>query len=649
MDRLELARTIEARLEADPDLAKTLVQKPRLTIEPHRHASQRGLQALEALRKLGAGLDANIALHRTIGEGGMGIVHLGTQATLGRHVAVKTLRDDTKDLDATLRILREAWVTGALEHPNVVPVYDVGVDAGGSPIIIMKRIEGRSWSELMRAPDDIKARFSSTDPLEWNLRILENVCNAVQFAHSKNILHRDLKPENVMIGGFGEVYLLDWGIAVSLVEDPSGRLPPLSQATDVAGTPCYMAPEMLAGDPDLLGVRTDVYLLGAIFYEIFAGAPPHEGDNVQAMIASVVLSEPKFPAHFPQEARAICSRAMSRDPQDRYEDVQAMRDAIAAYLRHRGSRKLAWDAKQSLNRMLDVLKSEPPGEERTLAVFNLLGECRFGYRSALSAWPDNDNARAGLDRALLAVVDHELTEGDAHAAAALLREVSAPPADVQARVESAVRGRAEQDERLKRMEQDLDPNVGGRTRTFVGTLFGIAWTFVPLVGWLMQLQGRPASHLPTIGFSAGFLLGGIVLYRWARESLSKTMLNRRVSATLAVHLVAQMVLGAGELAMGITPQQGLINLMFAWGLTQALLAVWVERWFAAPAIVCALSFVTASFVPSLSYPLMSLDNLILTIVLVRVWFPKQDVARIMERRAELRQRARRWLVEGGSP
>jgi hypothetical protein len=337
---------------------------------------------------------------------------------------------------------------------------------------------------------------------------------------------------------------------------------------------------------------------------------------------------------------------MSRDPQDRYATVQELRAAIESYLRHRGSRKLAWDAKQSLNRMLAVLQSEPPGEERTLAVFNLLGECRFGYRSALSAWPENDNARAGLDRALLAVVEHELTEGDAHAAAALLREVSAPPPNIQSRVEAAVRARAEQDERLKRMEQDLDPNVGGRTRTFVGTIFGLTWTFVPLVGWVMQLQGKPLSHIPTIGFSAGFLLGGLGLYRWARESLSKTMLNRRVSATLAVHLVAQMILGLGEWAIGVTPQQGLVNLMFAWGLTQALLAVWVERWFAAPAAVCAITFVIASFVPAASYPLMSLDNLVLTVVLVRVWFPKQDVARIKERRAELRQRARRWLIEG---
>jgi serine/threonine protein kinase len=268
VDDPSLAQTLQARLEAEPDLARTMVDRPGATIEPSRSPSSGAMAALEALRKLGATLGGRIDLHETLGEGGMGIVHLGTQATLGRHVAVKTLRKGAGGDDAVLRILREAWVTGTLEHPNVVPVHDVGVDADGAPVIVMKRIEGRSWSALMHDPAEIARRFGATDALEWNLRTLASVCNAVHFAHSRGILHRDLKPENVMIGEFGEVYVLDWGIAVSLKDDPSGRLPPVSQAKEIAGTPHYMAPEMLLGDPKLLSPRTDVYQLGAIFYEV---------------------------------------------------------------------------------------------------------------------------------------------------------------------------------------------------------------------------------------------------------------------------------------------------------------------------------------------------------------------------------------------
>jgi serine/threonine-protein kinase len=647
---LELARTIEARIvdmSGDVDVARTLVNSPRSTIEPHRHASSGGKHALEALRALGASLEGKLSIHETLGEGGMGVVHLATQATLGRHVALKTLRAGAGDIDATLRILREAWVTGALEHPNVVPVYDVGVDASGSPVIVMKRIEGRDWGDLMHEPDEIMRRFSASDRLDWNIKILASVCNAVHFAHSRGILHRDLKPENVMIGAFGEVYVLDWGIAISLKDDPSGRLPPASLATDVAGTPGYMAPEMLLGDPSMLSPRTDVYLLGAIFYEIFAGGPPHEGKNLESMIASILLSKLKFPTGFPAEAQRICRKAMHRDPEERYESADAFRVAVDEYVRHRGSRKLAWDAKQSLNLLLQTLEQEERGEDRTLAVFNRLGECRFGYRAALSAWPENEAARKGLDRALLAVVDHELAEGDPNAAATLLREVSAPPADVTARVEAAIRARAEQDERLKRLEGDLDPTVGTRTRSFIGLIFGVLWTVTPLVGWCLVLRGAKATHLHTIVMSAAFLLVGFGAYRWARETLSKTLLNRRLAQTLGLHLCAQMLLGAGAWLGGISPETSQLLHIFTWTMTLTLLSVWVEAWFALPASVSALSFLVASAFPSLMYPLMSFDNLVLTLVLLRVWFPRQDILRIHERRNELRQRARKWLEDAG--
>jgi len=649
-DRFDLAETIEARIVGDGDLATTLASSPRKTIEPHRHASSGGKAALEALRKIGASLHGKIELHATLGEGGMGVVHLATQATMGRHVAVKTLRAGAGDVDATLRILREAWITGALEHPNVVPVYDVGVDAAGSPVIVMKRIAGSSWCDLIAAPNEIAKLFAANDPVEWNLRILASVCNAVHFAHSRGIVHRDLKPENVMVGAFGEVYVLDWGIAVSMEDDPSGRLPHASQATEVAGTPCYMAPEMLLGDPTALSPRTDVYLLGAIFYEIFAGAPPHLGANVQAMVSSVLLSDPPYPAHFPLEARGICKKAMARDPADRYESAEAFRLAVDEYLRHRGSRKLARDAKQSLERLLQVLENDPSGEDRTLAIFNLLGECRFGYRAALAAWEENEAARKGLDRALLAVVDHELREGDALGAQTLLREVSAPPPTVTERVDAAIRQRAEAEERARQRDADQDPSVGGRTRTLLTAIFGTLWTVTPLVGWWRHVRGGGApTQLVTFVLALGFLFLGFALFAWAKDSLTKTALNRRVARTLMVYLTAQMVLSVGTWLAGIPPERSFVLVIFTWSLTEAMMAVWIEPWLALPAATCAATFILGSSRPGWVYPLASLDNALLTYVLVRVWFPKKDFERIRARRQELRQRARRWLVEGRDP
>ena len=136
----------------------------------------------------------------------MGIIRLGEQGAIGRQVAVKCLREGLDNERFGLQLLREAWVTGGLEHPNIVPVYSVGADSNGHPMIVMKRIEGTPWSELLRSD----GRQLRDDP-----EILKQVCNAVEFAASRGVIHRDLKPDNVMIGTFGEVYVLDWGIAIA--------------------------------------------------------------------------------------------------------------------------------------------------------------------------------------------------------------------------------------------------------------------------------------------------------------------------------------------------------------------------------------------------------------------------------------------------
>jgi len=208
-----------------------------------------------------------LVLREKLGEGGMAVVYVAVQTALGREVAVKTARDG--DLDAARALVDEARITGALEHPNIVPVHDVGRDDQGRPLIVLKRIEGTPWSETI-----------ATAKLEWNLEQLVHVCRAVAFAHSRGILHRDLKPANVMVGEFGETYVLDWGIA----------LPVDSHNDEVAGTLAYMAPEMLAAE--VLTVRADVYLLGATLYEIVAGEPPHVAPSITASMLSIARSQP---------------------------------------------------------------------------------------------------------------------------------------------------------------------------------------------------------------------------------------------------------------------------------------------------------------------------------------------------------------------
>jgi serine/threonine-protein kinase len=163
----------------------------------------------------GAQSDFDVA--GTIGEGGMGRVLLARQRSLARDVAIKTLKDDASPRDRAA-LVREARVSGSLEHPGIVPVHTLGADGAGRPLLVMKRIVGVDWETLLRNPDHAAWRTvigEAGDRLDASLEILGRVCRALELAHDRGVIHRDVKPSNVMVGSFGEVYLVDWGLATA--------------------------------------------------------------------------------------------------------------------------------------------------------------------------------------------------------------------------------------------------------------------------------------------------------------------------------------------------------------------------------------------------------------------------------------------------
>nr|MBA3457456.1 serine/threonine protein kinase [Deltaproteobacteria bacterium] len=216
--------------------------------------------------------NARYVMRDMLGRGGMGDVLLATDAQIGRDVAVKRMRD--RRTTSVARFLREARIQGRLDHPAIVPVHEVAVDEEDRPYFVMKRLTGTTLADILAARGHVSLTTSSIDkhPLSRLLRAYSDVCLAVEFAHTRGVIHRDLKPANIMLGDFGEVYVLDWGVARVMGDDstdsleigPSKEPAGSTEAGTVLGTIGYMPPEQLRGMS--IDRRADVYALGCILF-----------------------------------------------------------------------------------------------------------------------------------------------------------------------------------------------------------------------------------------------------------------------------------------------------------------------------------------------------------------------------------------------
>lgn len=286
--------------------------------------------------------ESRYAMDRLYAEGGIGQVWRARDKQLHREVALKTLRPELlKHGRVRSRFLQEAQITGQLEHPGIVPVYElVAAPRSGAPFYSMRFVHGRTLVQASR--DYHRARRAGAEEplgLVSLLSAFVAVCNTVAYAHSRGVIHRDLKGENVLLGDFGEVLVLDWGVAKVLGDtDEDGRmrlegqcLPAEATQTvqgDIVGTPAYMAPEQAEGRLDLIDSRTDIYGLGAILYEILTGQPPFTGSNTVAVLEKLVRDAPTPPRELwpdvPQTLEAACLRALSKAPAERHASATAL-------------------------------------------------------------------------------------------------------------------------------------------------------------------------------------------------------------------------------------------------------------------------------------------------------------------------------------
>jgi serine/threonine-protein kinase len=616
--KTELDPAVHACIADLGSMAETIAARPHSTVSPPRDDSDDGVDAI--LRELGR--SDRLHIQALIGQGGMGTVHSATQRSLRRKVAVKMLRPGLRSRESVSRLLREALITGSLEHPNVLPVYDVHLDDDGYPRIVLKCIEGVTWADLIADVAGMSTRFGEQDLLDHNLGILMLVCRAAHFAHARGIIHRDIKPDNVMIGEFGEVYLHDWGIAVSMTsDDPSLRFVP-----EVAGTPAYMAPEMVHPRETPPTPRTDVYLLGSVLYEILTGRPPHDGTTPAQIIFSILTSEPELPADTPEELAAIVRRALARDPRDRFESAEALRLALADYAAHRTAARLGREAERTLDELAKLASSGGGAADRP-KLAGLFGACRFGFEQSIEGWPENAHAQRGLRRAIEIMIEHEAAYGDADAAAAMLEELDDPTEELVECVRTARARQLEERRRqgeLEKLGRLFDPRSEMRARWIVSSFLALMGTIIPIATQPL-VDPRSTSYGPSFVLPAGFLAATLGIAIWKRRALARTMQNRLVVIIVIAGLSGQLLVHAAGAILELPLVASLAMVAVLWSILAALGAVLIERGIAA----IALGYLAAVFAIALfaetrrdANYIMSTAHLVTALTVFVLWRPR---------------------------
>jgi serine/threonine protein kinase/phage FluMu protein Com len=332
-------------------------------------------------------------LIKKIGEGGMGIIYLSEQSSLKRNVALKMTKESRKMTDSMLEnFLTEALVTGDFDHPNVVPIHDAGVDMQGRLFYCMKQVQGVTWEKLLHPKTDEEKEMAKDYTLTDHLNILNSVCNAVAFAHSKDVIHRDLKPSNVMIGKFGEVIVLDWGLAASV--GFNYKVAHLGELNAFGGTASYMAPEMAKAQKNQIGKPSDIYLLGAILYEILTGKPPHPGKTMKEAIINAIqnkIDPPDSEQDIDMFLMETSLKAMSMKPLQRYFTVANFQRALKRYIRGKASHI---ESVRLSNKALEFLsQGKETADVKTILRSYIL------FERALRMWNGNREAEIGKHKA----------------------------------------------------------------------------------------------------------------------------------------------------------------------------------------------------------------------------------------------------------
>jgi serine/threonine-protein kinase len=469
---------------------------------------------------------------RLIGKGGMGEVLTAHDEQVGRDVAIKRMRSANPSERAIQRFLREASIQGRLEHPAICPVHEIGRDAEGMPFFAMKKLTGTTLAKLLIEPDP--AQF----PLQRILRAFADVCLAMEMAHVRGIVHRDLKPDNIMLGDYGEVYVLDWGVA-KVIGDDEGEFSDVGSHSSQSGefetavgtsigTPGYMAPEQVRGRKEIDG-RADIYTLGCLLFEILAGEAlhPRGAEGLASSLAGIdARPSQRAPGRqIPPELDALCVAATMVDPNQRIQTARELGNRVQRFL----------------------------DGDRDLALRKALA--RDHYQRATTAFAGGDveeQRRIAMREAASAIALDPSLDGAAELVGRLMLE---PPRDTPREVEVLI---------------DAEDIEAARVNAGAGIWAVIAGlAYIPLLWWIAPSFFPYVGALSTVLLAMGVL--SVYNYRAKRPWTGLVVLGNAILCLLASRMYSPILIAPAfaavlAMAMVFTPR-------FSWvtsGLSVAL-------------------------------------------------------------------------------
>jgi len=299
---------------------------------------------------LPANLPAGIGKYanfREMARGGSAVLRTCFDQITGRTVVMKTLRPECRgDEKENRRLLREARVTAQLQHPNTVPVYEIGRDETEGLYFTMKRVSGENLFEILKRIARGDPKTTAAFPLRERLEIIEGAAQALMYAHARGVIHRDVKPENIWVGNFGEVILLDWGVAKvwgqpddepqhpSVVRPPAESIQEITMAGERPGTPLYMSPEQVNVNRAVIDERSDIFSTGVVLYEMAALREPFRGRVIQETFENIIHDNPPPPSKvspgraIPPRLDEVVMKAIAKNPADRYQTMRQLLEAI---------------------------------------------------------------------------------------------------------------------------------------------------------------------------------------------------------------------------------------------------------------------------------------------------------------------------------